>query len=197
MFNRHIYRFITVFLISAAILSPKLTAQNITDALTIFPPTETRINIGSETVMPISIMGAQDLGALQFELVYDEQILEIVNINNGPGMPPVLLDFNVVEPGLLRVALAGSEPIEGDTRLEVHLLGLAAGSGTIQFQEVQAWELATGYEMLTESRSGQVIVSTGLPVSKTLIAVVLILFLITIAVIIIQKRKGKASSDET
>jgi ribosomal protein L40E len=191
--TRHISRSTVALLVAVATLCLIHTATSFADALSVFPPPETRVRAGSEVTLPVSITGAQDLGALQFELLYDEEILEVVNVTQGSGMPPVLLDFNVVQPGLLRVALAGSEPIDGDTRIEVRFRGLAAGAGAIELQEVKAWALTTGYDLLIEARPGQVTVTTGLPVSGILITVILLLILIAVILLLMRMRKSKVS----
>jgi len=193
MFTRYISRSTIALLAAVAALCLIYSAPSFADALSVYPPPETRVRVGSETTLPVSITGASDLGALQFELIYDEEILEVVNVTQGSGMPPVLLDFNVVRPGLLRVALAGSDPIEGDTRIEVRFRGLATGSGAIELQEVKAWALTTGYDLLTEARPGQVTVTTGLPISGILITVIVLLVLIAVVVLIVRMRKGKGS----
>jgi len=169
------------------------TATSFADALSVFPPLETRVRTGSEVTLPVSIKGAQDLGAFQFEMLFDEEILEIVNVTRGSGMPPVLLDFNVVRPGLLRVALAGSESIDGDTRIDVRIRGLATGSGALELQEVKGWALTTGYELLTEARPGYITIIAGSPISGTLIAVILVLILIAALVVLLRMRKSKVS----
>ena len=193
MLTRYISRSTIALLAAVAALCIIYTATSFADALSVFPSPETRLRTGSEVTLPVSIKGARDLGAFQFEMLFDEEILEIVNVTRGSGMPPVLLDFNVVRPGLLRIALAGSEPIDRDTRIDVRIRGLAAGSGALELQEVKGWALTTGYELLTEAMPGQVTVTAGSPISGTLIAVILMLIVIAVIVLLLRMRKSKVS----
>ena len=159
--------------------------------LSVFPPPDTRVRTGGETTLPVTIEGARDLGALQFDIIFQDDILEIVEVTSGAGMPPVLLDFHVVSPGLLRVALAGSEPIDGDVQIDVRIRGLAAGSGDVALQDTLAWELTSGFELLTESRPGQITVTGGMPMVGLLIALILGLLLLVAIGLILLLRKGK------
>lgn len=173
----------TIFLL----FSPKSFA----DSLSVFPPPETNMKTGSEFTLPISVTGARDLGALQFDVLFNEEIIEIVNVTQGSGLPPVLLDFNVVHPGLLRVAMAGSEPVDGNAKIELRIRGLAAGTGSIDVKEVKAWELTTGFELLAESTPGTVSVTSGFSFSGIIIAAVILLLLIALFTIIVRMRRKK------
>ncbi len=195
MYNKINHRSTLALLLAFTTLFLVCPAKSFADVLSVHPPLETKVKTGSESTLPVSITGARDLGALQFEVLFNEDIMEIVNVTRGAGIPPVLLDFNVVRPGLLRVALAGSEPVDGNAKIELRIRGLTAGSGSIAIQEVNAWALTTGFEILTESRPGQVTVSAGLPVLGIwiiLIAVALVLLLIAIIAMILRMRKKNA-----
>ena len=186
---------VLAFLVSFATLSLLTPTKSLAYSISVTLPVETTVQTGSEHTIPISIIGAQDLGALQFELVFNEDILEVVDVARGSGVPPVLIDYHIIAPGLLRFALAGSEPIEGDARIELRVLGLAEGSGTIELIDPKAWALGTGFELLVESTPGMVTVTAGLPFSGILIiaaALLLLVVLIALITLIIRRRKKKA-----
>lgn len=190
MNNRIILLPFFALLILFTILSLLSPIKSFADAITVTLPLETTIQTGSERTIPIAISGAQDLGALQFELAFNDDIMEIVDVARGSGIPPVLMDFNIIGPGLLRVALAGSEPIDGDAKIDLRVRGLAEGSGTIELMELKAWALSTSFELLTESTPGMVKVTTGSALPATLIiAAVLLLIVILIALIFWMRKK--------
>jgi len=181
---------------AAAALGLVFAVQALASGLSVFPPPETRVRAGGEATLPVTIEGARDVGALQFDMAFRDDILEIVEVASGGGMPPVLLDFHVVWPGLLRVAMAGSEPIDGDVQIDVRIRGLAAGSGDLEIQDALAWELTTGFELLTEARPGRVTVTGGMPMAGLLITLVLGLLMLAGIGLILLLRKGKAGGGQ-
>ena len=191
MYNRIISISNLAFLHAITALFILQPVKSFADAISVSPPLETTVQTGSERTLPISIIGAQDLGALQFELAFNEDIMEIVDVARGSGIPPVLLDFNIIGPGLLRVALAGSEPINGDAVIDLRIRGLAEGSGAIELMDVQAWALSTGFELLTESTPGMVTITPVSAFSGILIIAVLLLFLVALIALIFRMRKKK------
>jgi hypothetical protein len=191
MYNRIISMSNLVLIFAIATLFLLNPAKSYADAISVSPPLETTVQTGSERTFSISIIGAQDLGALQFELSFNKDIVEIVDVARGSGIPPVLLDFDIISQGLLRVALAGSEPIDGDAVIDLRVRGLAEGSGAIELMDVQAWALSTGFELLTKSTPGMVTVSKGLPFRGILIAAVILLLLIALIALFLQIRKKK------
>ena len=191
MHNRIISMSNLVLIFAIATLFLLNPAKSYADAISVSPPLETTVQTGSEQTLSISIIGAQDLGALQFELSFNKDIVEIVDVARGSGIPPVLLDFNIIGPGLLRVALAGSEPIDGDAVIDLRVRGLAEGSGAIELMDVQAWALSTGFELLTESTPGMVTVTPVSAFSGILIIAALLLFLAALIALIFRMRKKK------
>ena len=53
--------------------------------------------------VPIEVRGASNLGALQLELTYDPQLLELQDIRAGPLARNSLNDFNLDTPGRVRI----------------------------------------------------------------------------------------------
>ncbi len=187
-------RFPAPLLLTAASLCFLFAAQSTASTLFLFPSPDARVRAGAVATLPVYIEGARDLGALQFDLVFDGELMEIVEVTAGASMPPVLLDFHVVQPGLLRVALAGSEAVAKDTRLDIQVRGVAAGSTALTLQNAQAWELSTGYDLLTQTRPGQLTVTGGLPISGLLIAVIVALVLLAGLGLLLVLRKRKPRS---
>ena len=178
-------------LLAAASLCLLFAEQSTASTLFLLPSPEARVRAGAVATLPVFIEGARDLGALQFDLVFDGEVMEIVDVRAGAFMPPVLLDFHVVQPGLLRVALAGSEAVDEDTRLDIQVRGVAAGNTALTLQNAQAWELSTGHDLLTQTRPGQLTVTGGLPIGGLLIAAIAALVLLAGLGLLLVLRKRK------
>jgi hypothetical protein len=168
-------------------------------AVSLFTPADAKVRAGAESSVPLHIQGARDLGALQLDVAFDGELLEAVEVSPGANMPPVLLEHHVVAPGLLRIALAASEPIEGDARLDLRFRGLTAGSSTLSVDDARAWELATGFDLLTDTRPGQVTVTRGPSLTLLLVAVAaaFVLLLLLLLVILLSRRRGKRGETPT
>ena len=99
----------------------------------------------SEVKVPIQVRGAQGMGPFQMDLTYDPVLLAVKTVSEGDSILVGLFDFNVVEPGRLRVVMTGDPktPVRGDGELlvvtfQVH--GEAGKSCTLGVDKARAWE---------------------------------------------------------
>jgi hypothetical protein len=132
-----------------------LVASACAASVTIAIPQDAKGAPGSDATVPIHIRGAQGLGSLQLELTYDPAVLEPKEVVSGPGIPGVLLEYNVTAPGRLRVAVAGNEPINGDGELTTTFAVKSAGNCVLGIENARAWEQANGHDMLVKVESGR------------------------------------------
>lgn len=163
-------------------------------SVTIAVPQDATGAPGGDAEVPISIRGAQGLGALQFELTYDPAVLEAGEVVAGQDIAGVLLESNVVSPGRLRVAMAGNEPMAGDGELTATFAVKAPGTSALALENARAWEQENGLDMLVDVESGQFVAATssaaGSPV--VLLAVVGgIVLLVIIAVLLAGRGKSQ------
>jgi len=72
-------------------------------------------SVGAELVSHVVVKDSQGLGALQMELTYDPTVVELKSIEAGPGVAG-LFDWNIVQPGTARIAMASNQAVsvEGD-----------------------------------------------------------------------------------
>jgi hypothetical protein len=99
----------------------------------------------AEVTVPVLVKGAGGLGPLQMELLFDSQQLQFVKAAEGSGFGIGLFDFNLLEPGRVRLVMTGdpSKPIQGDGELfTVTFRANAAASGTsaLTAEMIRAWE---------------------------------------------------------
>src|SRR5512144_1105302 len=100
-------------------------------------------SVGSETKLPINIRtGGTEIGALQFDLVYESALLEALKVDAAAGISG-LTDFHVTSPGRVRVAFASSEPLQEGEVFVVTVRGLAEGQSSLGIENARAWERAT------------------------------------------------------
>lgn len=70
----------------------------------------------AEIKVPVQVRGAEGLGPLQLDLVFDAKQLKFVKASEGASGVG-LFDFNLAEPGRLRLVMTG-DPNKGNYRLD-------------------------------------------------------------------------------
>jgi hypothetical protein len=118
---------------------------------------------GAKVEVPIEARAAQQLGALQMELVYDPGILEPVSVEPGSMSADLTVDHHVAIPGRLRIVMNASarESVSGDGTLLKAVFNVKGTSGQrcdLALAEVQAWDNTRPdlppYEMLVSVEPG-------------------------------------------
>lgn len=99
-------------------------------------PTEVAKVVGIR--IPIEVVGASNLGSLQFDIVYNPRMLEFQSINVGTLAKRSLMVSNLIEKGRLKVALIDASGINGDGAiLEAIFLPLTQRGDTEVFADVE------------------------------------------------------------
>ncbi len=159
---------------------------------------------GSRVEVPIDVHAAQQLGALQMELVYDPDILEPMSVETGTMSQEVTVDHNVVSPGRLRMVMNTSarESLSGDGTLMKALFtvkGTSEQRCELTLEEVQAWDNtrpdAPPYEMLVTVESGAfTVVGSGLPAGWiAAVCVAAVVLLVVVGVVAVGKSRRAAA----
>lgn len=126
-----------------------------------------RLIVGSATSppsaqvqLPISVEAGQGVGAIQFHLRYDPDVLEWVDGETAPGSDSVLPDFKLVNPGRVRVAVVlGQSGIRGDLTLlntRFKVTGLPGRRTAVEIDSPRAWTHEDIVEMRVETGTGGV-----------------------------------------
>lgn len=119
-----------------------------------------------EIKVPIQVKGAEGLGPLQLDLVFDAKQLKFIKASEG-AIGVGLFDFNLAEPGRLRLVMTGdpNKPIQGDGEIFAVLFqanDAASGAVQLNVENVRAWEQTPeAYEMLVSVEPGSVTIKTA------------------------------------
>jgi hypothetical protein len=91
--------------------------------------------------IPVRAIDAKGLAALQMQLTFDGEALEVTEVSAGPALPNALVDFKPTK-GFCTVAFASSDPVAADGDLLIVKMRRKAGAngGSIVLPEnVRAW----------------------------------------------------------
>lgn len=121
--------------------------------------------VGQEIKAPILVKDAQGVGALELELTYDPGVLELIEVQPGAILSG-LVDFNVLQPGRVKIAMATSQAVNGSGELFVISFKVtAAGQSPLGLENVLAWEQANSQEMTANLKPGAFKTSGGTTVA--------------------------------
>ncbi|MEI7836629.1 MAG: cohesin domain-containing protein [Planctomycetota bacterium] len=157
---------------------------------------------GSKVEVPINIRGAQQLGALQIELIYDPAILDAPTVEKGSLPQEITVGHNVVSPGRLRMVMntSAKESISGDGMLMKAVFLVKGQNGQkcdLRLEQGQAWDNtkpeATPYEMLVTVEAGKFTVGSGLPIAL-IAGIVGAVVLLIVVVAVARRRKPRVAA---
>jgi hypothetical protein len=101
---------------------------------------------GKTVAIPVSVRGAQQLGAMRLDLRYDPAVLDVQKVEPGqPGFPAVNVSHHVATPGRVRLVMnaSASESVSGDGEL-FRVIGTAKGASgascELAVDAVRAWD---------------------------------------------------------
>lgn len=125
---------------------------------------------GDHVEVPVMIRGAQKLGALQTDLIYDPSVLEAKSLKMGSVSQNITIGSNTIEPGRFRMVMntSAAESISGDGILMAAVFSVTGQAGStceLVLEHARAWDNtapeATPYEMLVITEAGSFTVSSG------------------------------------
>lgn len=120
----------------------------------------------STVSVPVTATGTSNVGALQFDLLYDPQVLRADTVTRGAPEGNELVDFNASVPGHLRIGMVTTEGIKGDgtvARVNFHLTGDAGTSSLLTIENARAWDTPSHLEVLVNAQAGKVSVIAASP----------------------------------
>ena len=106
--------------------------------------------------LPIQIRGADDVGALGFELVYDELLLEAIGVTPDDFAKGPDAGFNIDIPGRVKVVIQNAPNINGDGTVVTIQFKLLWDSGTtdLVIEAIQARNMTT-HEYISEQAQAE------------------------------------------
>ena len=122
----------------------------------------------SRIEVPVLLSRAQNVGSLEFVLVYEPQMLKLVEVKKGDLAGESLIDSGSRTPGRVWTALINPEGITGDGAVAVFsfdVLDSEATEGPLEIQDVYAHNAASLLDLLAETIQGEFVVD-GLEVTS-------------------------------
>ncbi len=128
---------------------------------------------GGEASVPIQVRGANNVGAVQFEITYDSTLLTPLKVEAGSFIPNALVEFNTETPGRLAIGLVTVTPINGDGELVTARFKINGTQGQViplTLANAQAWDETTLLDILVNTEPGQITVASDMTPYYFLIA---------------------------
>ena len=150
--------------VPAATATPNPTATLIPapDPTATPPPTPTTVPaatlvVPSSVDVPVYLKGANNVGSLEFVLVYEPGVLEITKVERGTLAGNAIIDFGNRTSGRLWVGLIDVNGINGDGPVAVisfNVVGQDAAGSPLTLERVATFDATTLLDILTEPSAG-------------------------------------------
>ena len=108
--------------------------------------------------VPVLLSRAQNVGSLEFVLVYEPQMLKLVEVKKGDLAGESLIDSGSRTPGRVWTALINAEGITGDGVVAVFtfdVLESEATEGPLELKNVYAHDATSLLDLLAETSQGE------------------------------------------
>lgn len=108
-------------------------------------------------VVAVNAKGANNVGSLEFELIYDTAVLQAVGVEKGTLAGNAMIDSSVERPGRVWVGMVDSNGINGDGSLVVvsfQKVGEGQIEATLTLENVVAHNAATLIDIITQVSPG-------------------------------------------
>jgi hypothetical protein len=121
-------------------------------------PTPTKVVVVlREIQVPINLVGAENVGSLEFVLVYEPEMLEVTDVQPGSLAGQALLEFNATTPGLLWTGVIDADGVSGDGPVAIVTFTVKRGVGDnsqLSLQNVVAYDAASLLDIIVEPSPG-------------------------------------------
>ncbi len=129
------------------------------------PPTPTPVAVlPTEISVPINLVGADNLGSLEFVLAYEPDVLEVIDVQPGPLAEQALLEFSTATPGILWAGMIDSDGISGDGPAAIVTFRVIEGGGSssrLGLQNVVAYDATSLLDIIVEASAGSFSTADG------------------------------------
>ena len=124
------------------------------------PPTPTQaVVLPTEIQVPINLVGAENVGSLEFVLAYEPGVLEVSGVQLGSLAEQSLLEFSTATPGLLWAGMIDADGISGDGPAAIITFSVIEGGGSnsrLALQNVVAYDASSLLDIIVEASAGSV-----------------------------------------
>lgn len=153
---------------------------------------------GTVAEVPIRILSSIGLGAVQFEIIYDPEVIRFKGLKKGLLLPESIIESNLVQPGRVRVGLVSPQEVKGVVVLLTAEFEMLAGPTTttsIDLEAVRSWDREHNLPVGIVSRSSEW-TRTGRPDQATSrdgswignYGLMGVLVLVTVAILLLRRR---------
>ncbi|MDD5647826.1 MAG: cohesin domain-containing protein [Dehalococcoidia bacterium] len=107
--------------------------------------------------VPVNANNADNLGSLEFELVYDPTIVQPESVTKGDLADNAMLDFSLARSGRVWVALVDSNGLSGSGSLaEITFRRVGSGqtAAVLTLENVRAYNATTLVDIMTSTTAG-------------------------------------------
>ena len=111
--------------------------------------------------MPVYLAGANNVGSLEFVLVYEPAVLKIANVEPGPMARNALVEFGARTSGRLWAGLIDTDGLHGDGPVAIvsfDVVGQQPTSSALRLENVLAYDATSLLDILTEASAGTFVV---------------------------------------
>ena len=111
--------------------------------------------------VPVYLAGANNIGSLEFVLVYEPTVLEVANVEPGPLARNALVEFGTRTSGRLWAGLIDTNGLQGDGPVAIvsfDVVGHQPSSSTLTLENVLAYDATSLLDVLTEASAGSFVV---------------------------------------
>lgn len=147
---------------------------------------------GGTIEVPIEVIGAPGIGALQLELVYDPAVLTAQEVVKGPLLTNAMIEATIAPRGRAGMAMVSPDSIKGDgviAKVRFKVVGNPDQKSALTLDKVQAWERDTGRDVLIKTEAGLVTLVADFTLWIFVAIVALLLFLLLIAALLIWRKR--------
>lgn len=132
---------------------------------------------GGEAAVPIHVQSKDEMGCMQFALVYDPAILEVKTVEGGPFLPAgATVDHNSDQAGWLRTGFICSpskQGVKGEgavLNVIFTVKGQVGQKSPLKLEKVRAWE-SSDPEILVQTEPGELTVVSATQIPWLYIAI--------------------------
>ena len=108
--------------------------------------------------VPIHLAGANNVGSLEFVLVYDPEVLQMTSVASGVLANAAVIGSNTLTPGRVWVGIADARGIDGGgavATVTFDIVGLQQGRSALTLEEVVTHDATSLLDILSDATAGE------------------------------------------
>jgi len=193
MRRRHI-GYLAALLLSLVIVMATVWISQASSVTVSVPSLEAKA--GSMVDVPIQVVGAPGIGAMQMDLIYDPAVLTPETVTNGKELGSnALLEFNKDTTGRLMMALVTLDAMQGDGTIasaRFKVIGEKGQKSALTLENCRVWEGASHQDVVVNTEAGNLSVVGKDKSSFLLWIIIAVIVMILLLVLFIWRKRSAA-----